>query len=44
MVRWWRYQCDTGDRITKTGNEVIDLATRQLPALTWLRALCHFDL
>ncbi len=44
MVRRWRNQGHARHRITQLGDQAIDLAAWQLPALTWLGALGDLDL
>ena len=44
MMRWRRYQRDTGNGITSLGDDVVHLETGQLSALTRLRTLCHLYL
>ena len=45
IVMWWRRdERDTGDGVTRLGDDLIHLEARQLSTLTRLSTLCHLDL
>ena len=44
MVGRWRNQRDTRNAVTRLGNHLVDLESRQLAALSRLGSLRHLDL